>query len=111
MNEEQKILGHFDYIFKTDVRKHIKLNMPLLKYLIAELGSDIHNSSTKYKELIRKQIEIANELCDTLTLKQQELFNKYKEAREQATSLKEEELFCFGYIFAKELEREGNIKE
>ena len=108
---EKEILKHFDYLFSTNVIDHIKLNMPLINGIVDRLCEIPTKPSPTYKINMRKQIELSDKLCEFLTDEQIEIFEEYKRVRNETNKLTEEQLFCFGYIFAKELEKEGKIKQ
>lgn len=109
--KEQKILKHFDKIFGTKVANHMKLNIPLLKNIFEKFEEDIFKPSEKYDMLRKEQIKIANELYPTFTEKQNKLFEQYWQVTNQLNSIEDEQLFYFGYIVSKELQKEGKIIE
>lgn len=109
--EEQKILKHFDKIFGTKVANHMKLNIPLLKNIFEKFEEDIFKPSEKYDMLRKEQIKIADELYPTFTEKQNKLFEQYWQVTNQLNSIEDEQLFYFGYIVSKELQKEGKIIE
>ena len=110
MNEKE-ILKHFDNLFSTSVIDHIKLNMTLIKGNVDRLCEIPTKPSPTYKVNMRKQIELSDKICEFLTDEQIEVFEEYKRVRNETNKLTDEQLFCFGYIFAKELEQEGNISK
>lgn len=109
--EEQQILKHFDKTFCTKIVNNMSLNMPLLKNLYEKFEEDIFKPNEKYEILRKEQIKIADELYPTFTEKQNNLFEKYWQITNQLNSIEDEQAFCVGYIFAKELESEGKIIE
>ena len=109
--KEQQILKHFDKIFGTKVANHIKLNIPLLKNIFEKFEEDIFKPSEKYDMLRKEQIKIADELYPTFTEKQNKLFEQYWQVTNQLNSIEDEQLFYFGYIVSKELEKEAKIIE
>ena len=111
MTSEENILKHFDDIFETDTINHIKLNMKLLKSIFYHLSELPTLPSVEYKKVLHKQILLADKLISTMTEEQQKLFKKYQTLSNETAALTDEQLFCFGYIFAKELEQEGNISK
>ena len=111
MKDNMEILKHFDSVFNTEIANHIKFdNMKLLKSLYEYFEEDIYTSSTKYSELRHKHIEISDELEKTFTPEQKELFERYWEVRNAMTAEENEQLFLFGYVIAKELDREVILK-
>lgn len=111
MENNTEILKHFDKVFNTETAKHIKFNnMKLLKALYEYFEEDVYTPSTKYSELRQKHIEISDELEKTFTPEQKTLFEKYWEVGSAMTEEENEQLFLFGYVVAKELDRETIFK-
>ena len=112
MNEdEQEILRHFDSIFNTNTIKYVKLNMPLVKNIVEKLEEDFRKPSPKYEQIRKKQVELADKLYPTFTDEQNKLFREYSQVTNQMAAVEDLQLFCFGYIMAKELDNESTIKE
>lgn len=111
MDDEKEILQHFDKIFGTNTIKHIKLNMPLLRYFFYNLEEDFRKPSPKFKELRKKQIELSEKIHKTFNTEQEKLFDEYSNTTNMLVTVEDLQLFCFGYIFAKELEKEGKIEQ
>ena len=108
-NDENEILQHFDNVFGTKLQKHLKLNMPLLKFLFDKFEEDLFTPSQKYEKLRTKQIEISNKLHTSLNEEQEKLFREYWQVTNQMGSLEDEQLFYFVYIIANELASEGKM--
>lgn len=107
MENSTEILKHFDSIFNTETAKHIKFdNMKLLKALYEYFEEDVYTPTKKYSELRHKHIEISDELEKTFTPKQKQLFERYWEIGSEMTAEENEQLFLFGFVIAKELDRE-----
>lgn len=107
MENNTEILKHFDSIFNTETLRHIKFdNMKLLKVLYEYFEEEVYTPSTKYSKLRHKHIEISDELEKTFTLEQKQLFERYWEIGSEMTAEENEQLFLFGYVIAKELDRE-----
>ena len=101
------VSDNFDSIFNTETAKHIKFqDMKLLKALYEYFEEDVYTPSTKYSELMHKHIEFSDELEKTFTPEQKELFERYWEIGSEMTAEENEQLFLFGYVIAKELDRE-----
>lgn len=111
MISEENILKHFDNVFSTRVTNHIKLNIPLLKILFKKFEEDLYVSSSKYNELRKQQIKLSNELCSTFNQSQRDTFEEYCQLTNQLGSMEDEQLFLFGFIMAKELDKESKIIE
>lgn len=110
MNDDEKeILQHFDNVFGTKLQKHLKLNMPLLKFLFDKFEEDLFTPSPKYEKLRIKQIEISDRLHTSFNEKQEELFREYWQVTNQMGSIEDEQLFYFGYVMANELTSEGKM--
>lgn len=107
--DEKEILSHFDKLFNTDVKQYIRLNMPLIKFILENLYEMPSRPSTTYQKSLKKQIDLENELVSRLQVNEVKIFYEYKKILMQTNKIEDEQLFCFGYIFAKELEREGKI--
>ncbi len=105
-----EIKKHFDSIFGTDTLNNINFkDLPLLQQLFEYFEEDIYKPSQKYDELRRKHIEIADLLEQSFTEAQQTLFEKYWEIGNQMSVEEDQQLFFFGCIMAKTLEKETNI--
>lgn len=110
MKDNMEILKHFDKVFNTETRKHIKFdNMKLLKTLYEYFEEDVYTPSTKYSELRHKHIDISDELEKTFTPDQKALFEEYWEIGSQMCAEENEQLFMFGFIMARELDRESKL--
>ncbi len=105
-----EIKKHFDSIFGTDTLNNINFkDLPLLQQLFEYFEEDIYKPSPKYDELRRKHIEIADLLEQSFTEAQQTLFEKYWEIGNEMSVEEDQQLFFFGCIMAKTLEKETNI--
>lgn len=109
--EEQKILKHFDKIFGTKVANHMKLNIPLLKNIFEKFEEDIFKPNDDYEKLRKKQIENSDKLYATFTEEQEKLYEEDRQIVNQLSAIEDEQLFYFGYIVSKELQKEGKIIE
>lgn len=108
---QKEILQHFDNTFKTNTINHIQLNMPLLKVFYEYFSDELHQSSPNYDELRKKYIEVSDLLENSFTEGQQTLFEKFFEIGSNMSVERSEQLFYFGYILAKELEKESIIEK
>lgn len=111
MNEEKEILQHFDNIFGTKVANHIKLNIPLIKIIFEKFEEDLYTANETYNKVRKEQIKISDELYKTFTQEQKDLFEKYWQITNELGSLEDEQIFSFGFIMAKELDKESKIIE
>lgn len=102
---------HFDKIFNTQTLKNIKLdNMVLLKELYVLLEEYLSRSNNESTNIRRKSIKLYDELKSTLTDEQIELLDNIFDLNNEEMSKDLEQIFIFGYIIAKELDNESNIK-
>lgn len=109
--EGNDYLKHFDKIFNTQTLKNIKLdNMVLLKELYVLLEEYLSRSNNESTNIRRKSIKLYDELKSTLTDEQIELLDNIFDLNNEEMSKDLEQIFIFGYIIAKELDNESNIK-
>lgn len=111
MSEEMKLLNYFDTIFGTNTINHIEIDMPLLKFIFYELSENLKKANCEYKKFRKEQLKISNELILTLKDNQNTLFNDYGQITNKLMSVEDFQLFCFGYLLAKELDIESKIKK
>lgn len=109
--EGKDYLKHFDKIFNTNTLKNINLdNMVLLKELYVLLEEYLSRSNNESSDIRRKSIKLYDELKSTLKDEQIELLDKIFDLNNEEMSNEQEQIFIFGYIIAKELDNESNIK-
>ena len=109
--EGNDYLKNFDKIFNTQTLKNIKLdNMVLLKELYVLLEEYLSRSNNESTNIRRKSIKLYDELKSTLTDEQIELLDNIFDLNNEEMSKDLEQIFIFGYIIAKELDNESNIK-
>ena len=109
--EGKDYLKHFDKIFNTQTLKNINLdNMVLLKELYSLLEEYLSRSNNESSDIRRKSIKLYDELESTLTDEQIELLDKIFDLNNEEMSNDQEQIFMFGYIIAKELDNESNVK-
>ena len=104
------IMKHFDNIWETKVKEHIKLDIPLLQALYDKFRFDLFQTIPDYKDLIKKQTDIGNTLYDSLTEEQKNMWNEHWELSSEIGSLESEQLFYFGFLMAQELNKESKIE-
>ena len=109
--EETNYIEHFNKIFGTKINKHLRLNMPMLKIIFNNFVEDIYTPNEKNNQIRKQKIKISDELEESFTEEQKELFNKYNEIENQLTEDIEQQLFMFGYIIASKLGEETKINE
>lgn len=108
MNNNYKIL--FDEVFNTHTKDEIELDMPLLNILFNELRDKLYTTSKEYIELQREVCKLYVELFKGLNTEQKELLEKIDEFNCQMYSEQEKKLFFWGFLIAKELDKESGIK-
>lgn len=108
MNDNYKAL--FDKIFNTHTTDEIELNMPLLNMLFDELRDKLYTTSKGYIELQRECCKLYDELMQYLNAEHKKLLHKMDEMNCQIYAEQEKKMFIWGYLIAKELDREANIK-
>ena len=109
-NKKEEYLKLFDEIFKTNVKEKVNLDkVPLISYIYNELIRDFMKVDSNYRKSKLKTIKIYDKIKRALTQKQLELLNEYLDLETQLEANLEEQLFIFGYIFAKELENENTL--
>lgn len=111
--KETEILKHFDKVFETDTIKNLKnINFNEMKMLIKffeYFEEDLYTPSADYEKLRKQQIDISNKLEKIFTKEQQILFEKYWEISNQMVFEEQQQLFLFGYIVAKEMDKEAQL--
>lgn len=106
-DKKQEYLKRFDEVFGTDTRKYIDVSkVPLWSVIYDRIIDDITKTSTYYNELRHKCVEALDKLQDTFSKEQKALFEVYCDIDNEQQIEMEQQIFFFGYILAKELERE-----
>lgn len=104
-------LEHFDKVFKTDTLNHINLdNMVLLKGIYRILEDYLCKTNKDYKSIRVKSSKLYDKLQTILSEEQKSIFNEFIDLNNEEMSSIQEQIFIFGYIIAKELDNESNIK-
>lgn len=104
--KKENCVKRFGEIFEI---KNIDIDvtkLPLLKYIIREFGEDLYTPSEKNEKLKKEKTKLQKEFETILTKEQYEKFIKYWELENKATEELEEQLFMYGFIMAKELDKE-----
>ena len=110
MENEKEVLKHFDTIFNTETIKNIKFDdIKLLKVLYEYFEENLYTPNERYSALRKEHIAISDELEKTFTPDQQQLFEKQWEIGSELCAEENEQLFLFGYIIARELDRETKL--
>lgn len=85
-------------------------NLKLLNTLYEYFEESIYTPSPRYSKLILQHIKISDELAKTFKQDQQNLFEQYMEIGNEMNAEENRQLFIFGYIMARELERKTKLK-
>ena len=110
--KKENCIRTFGEIFEIDNIEINTTKLPLLKYILREFGEDLYTPSEKNKKLKEEKAKLQKEFETILTKEQYEKFIKYWELENKSTEELEEQLFMYGFIMAKELDRETkNIKK
>lgn len=108
MNNDE-ILNHFDEIFETNVKEHLKDDMPMLNYSFNKFSEDMYTVSPQYKQISKGLVKASNDLHSILDKEQEKVLEEYLTVVNQLTSLENEKIFYFGYLIARELEIETKM--
>ena len=109
MTNNDEILNHFDEIFETNVKEHLKDDMPMLKYLFDKFAEDMYTVTPQYKKISKGLVKASNDLHSILDKEQEKVLEEYLTVVNQLTSLENEKIFYFGYLIARELEIETKM--
>lgn len=104
--KKENCVKRFGEIFEI---KNIEIDiskLPLLKYILREFGEDLYTPSEKNEKLKNEKAKLQEEFEKILTKDQYEKFIKYWELENKATEELEEQLFMYGFIMAKQQEKE-----
>ena len=105
--KKEEYLKLFDEIFKTTTKNNINLEkVPLISLIYNELIKEIMKTNDNYMKLRDKSIKMYDDLLENLTEKQKKKLDQYLEIETELEAKLEEQLFLYGYIFAKELDNE-----
>lgn len=104
--KKENCVKRFGEIFEI---KNIDIDiskLPLLKYILREFGEDLYTPSEKNEKLKNEKAKLQKEFETILTKEQYEKFIKYWELENKATEELEEQLFMYGFIMAKQQDKE-----
>lgn len=100
----------FDSIFKTDTIHKLDFEkMKMLQKVYEYFEEDLVKTSPAYKELSKQHSGIVDMLEQSHSKAQTTLFNEHLEIGSQMVSLECEQMFYFGFIFAKTLDTETKM--
>lgn len=111
MEQENKILEHFDSIFDTKTVKSVnKNNLPMLHTIFMNLQDELFDTSNDYNKYLKSSNKILNKLKDILNQEQEIMLKEYLVIRNKMLESVNEQLFMFGYLTAIQL-REETIEQ
>ena len=110
MKDEKWYKVLFDEVFNTRTKDKIELDKPLLNIIFNELRDKLYTTSKEYIELQRECCKLYVELFRGLNTEQKELIGKIDKMNCQIYAEQEKKLFIWGYLIARELDRESGIK-
>lgn len=112
-NEKDKateLLKHFDSVFETETFKHIIFNdMKLLQKMFELFEYELYKPSPVYEKLRQQHIKLSDRLEKSFTKEQEKMFEEFMEIGNKMLVEENEQLFYFGFILAKEIEKESKI--
>lgn len=110
MKDEKWYKVLFDEVFNTHAKDEIELDKPLLNILFNELRDKLYTTSKEYINLQKECCNLYIELFKGLNAEQKELLGKIDEMNCQIYAEQEKKLFIWGYLIARELDKESGIK-
>lgn len=108
-DEEQAIIEHFDDLFAVKVNEHIKSKIHILKVIYDRFAEILSSPNRRYFRLQHKDIDITNQLLETLNEEQKKLFEDHLTTIYKMCALEGKQLFFFGYILTTILDNERNM--
>lgn len=113
MEEKKKeYLKLFDKIFETNTKKYIDVSkLPLLDVVYEIIRENVCMGSDRYKKLQKEQWDILDKLDKNWTQEEKKTFEEYLDLGCEMHMEMEQQNFMFGFIIAKELERESMLNK
>lgn len=107
-----ELVNHFNSVFETQTFKDIIFNdMKLLQKMFELFEYELYKPSPLYEKLRRQHIKLSDQLEKTFTKDQHKLFEEFMEIGNKMGIEENEQLFYFGFILAKEIEKESKIEK
>ena len=107
MEDYKEIVKYFNKIFETKIYIAPK-ELPLLTALYRRFKEDLYIDTPKYNEVKTQKNKQGKLLEKMFNYEQQKAFEKYWELQNEMQGYEEEQQFLYGYLVAKELEKEKN---
>lgn len=107
-NKYQDYIGMFNRLFETNVKSIDFKRLELLNTIFRRFDEELYTPSPKYKEMRRNFMKFSDELNNTLTKEQKELFENSLDINNMMNEEIEEQLFMFGVILGNKLRIEMN---
>lgn len=110
MKEYKDIEKYFNEIFETNISIDSK-QLPLLTNFYRRFKEDLYIETSEYNRVKKQKHEQEKLLEEMLTNEQQKEFEKYWELKNEMQGYIEEQQFLYGYLVAKELEKENKSQK
>ncbi|MEE0866076.1 MAG: hypothetical protein U0L98_04705 [Clostridia bacterium] len=104
--KKEKYVNNFSETFDIKDIKIDTTKLPLLTYIIHEIGEDLYIMSDETREICKKKNKLFEELEKCLTEEQKQILEEYLELENQMNGEIEEQLFMYGFIMSQQLENE-----
>ena len=101
----EKIVADFNEKFKTKLN-NVNLLLDIFKEYVSLNMSDFTDDLK-----VKKMLEVEEEIIETFSKDELELFEKFNDLKEKCYDDEVEKAFIYGACFYKELEKELNLKE
>ena len=100
----------FDNTFYTNIEKKLNIKFfPILHRIFVNIQECLHKQDKEYKENQEKTNKTYEKLNSNLNEKQKEVLKKYDELKNNQSLIIDEQLFMFGFLISKELEKEQEL--
>ena len=103
---EKEYLEIFNEVFGSKTKDEKTTDkIKVLEKIFNTLEDELYSTTKNYKETMKKYIEASEELEETFSKEQQELFEKCWELHNSINAQIEKQLFVFGFLLAQELKQ------
>lgn len=97
----QDYIEHFDNTFNTNISENTDINnFPMLQMIFKNMAEYFYKTSQKQENFTVILSPLEKKLMDSLTEKQQEIFDKYLETETISKSELAKQMLVFGYLLA-----------
>lgn len=105
--ENEEIIKRFDETFFTNTMKDIDLkNMPILTAIFKGLGENLYIFDEPYEKLRKQKINVESKLIKSFSEEEDKLYNELWDLDNKLVSQREQQMFIYGYLIARHLEKE-----